>query len=350
MKETILDGMAELQSLDNADWIKNCSQLADHFNSRICQKHAHSDKLRLVFDGYDLPLSLKAATREIRQGIQDPVYYKISDTTQIARVPMKRLLSHTKIKMELTGYLAEKTIQHAMRHGKRLVVAWGCKCLATHKDVTHLQSSQEEAETKMLLHALHATADDASEIQIRSPDTDVFVLSLRRYPDLCGNTSFVTGKGSNHRVIKLRPTVQGKTAALPAFHAISGADNTSSFSGKGKFAWWMILQEADEDVITKLETLTVNESPTAETETAIEKLVCQFYLPKTTITEVKELRWWLFRKKQAQSERLPSTQDALHVTILRALYQLMVWNNDRILNPQLPPPRTMAGKERETNG
>ena len=129
--------MAELQSLDNPDWIKNCSQLADHFNSRIYQKHANSDKLRLVFDGYDLPLSLKAAAREITQGIQDPVvYYKFSDTTQIVRVPMKKLLSHTKIKMELTGYLAEKTIQHAMRHGKRLVVAWGCKCLATHKDDT----------------------------------------------------------------------------------------------------------------------------------------------------------------------------------------------------------------------
>ena len=86
----------------------------------------------------------------------------------------------------------------------------------------------------------------------------------------------------------LRPTVQGKTAALPAFHAISGADNTGSFSGKGKLAWWKILQEADEDVITKLERLGMNKNPAAETETAIEKLVCQFYLPNTTITEVKE--------------------------------------------------------------
>ena len=164
MKVTILDGVAELQSLDKPDWIKNCSQLADHFNSRIYQKHQHSDKLRLVLDRYYLPLSLKAATREIRQGSQDPVYYKISDTTQIARVPMKRLLFHTKIKKELTGYLAEKTIRHAMKHGKRLVVAWGCECQATHKDVTHLQSSQEEADIKMLLHALHATADGAREI------------------------------------------------------------------------------------------------------------------------------------------------------------------------------------------
>ena len=125
----------------------------------------------------------------------------------------------------------------------------------------------------MLLHALHATADGASEIQIHSPDMDVFVLSLRRYPDQCKNTSFVTGKGSNHRVIKLRTTVQRKTTALSAFHAISEADNTGSFSGKGKLAWWKIFQDADEGVITKLERLGVNENPTAETETATEKLV-----------------------------------------------------------------------------
>jgi len=52
-------------------------------------------------------------------------------------------------------------------------------------DVTHLQSSQEEADTKMLLHALDATADGASEIHIYFPDMDVVVPSLRRYPDLC---------------------------------------------------------------------------------------------------------------------------------------------------------------------
>jgi len=77
----------------------------------------------------------------------------------------------------------------------------------------------------------------------------------------------------------------------------------------------------------------VNENPTAETKTATEKLVCQLYLPKTTIREVYELRWWLFSKKQAQS------QAALHKTILREHYQLTVWNNDWVPNPQVPLPQ-----------
>ena len=151
---------------------------------------------------------------------------------------MKRLLSHTRTKMELTIYLSEKTIQHAADHGRRFVVAWGRTCAATHKDVAHLQSIQEETDTKMMLHALDATADGATEIQIHSPDTDVFIMSLRWYPHLCKNTSFVTRKGQNHRLINLSPIVQSlgerKLAALRALHAISGADITGSFSGKVK--------------------------------------------------------------------------------------------------------------------
>ena len=60
------------------------------------------------------------------------------------------------------------------------------------KDMPHLHSSQKEADTKLLLRALDATASDAIRIRIRSPDTDVFVLSLRRYLELCEDTAFVT--------------------------------------------------------------------------------------------------------------------------------------------------------------
>lgn len=64
--------------------------------------------MRLIFDRYDLPLSLKAATRVKRQGGQAPVSYHITDTTHIAKVPLKRLLSHTKTKMKLTIYSGQK--------------------------------------------------------------------------------------------------------------------------------------------------------------------------------------------------------------------------------------------------
>ncbi|KAK3753092.1 hypothetical protein QZH41_010830, partial [Actinostola sp. cb2023] len=219
-------------------------------------QYIESDEIHLVFDRYDVPMSLKSATRVRRQGFQDPVYYRITDSTHIGKLQMKTLLSHNNTKMELTEYLARKTLEHAETKGKRLVVAWGSECEATHKDVTHLRSTQEEADTKMLLHAVDAAANGATTITIHSPDTDVFILSLRRYPELCEETYFVTGSGQRHRVIKLRPIVQtigsAKTAALPALHALSGADNTGSFAGKGKATWWRAFQEADLGIITDL--------------------------------------------------------------------------------------------------
>ena len=103
--------------------------------------------------------------------------------------------------------------------------------------MSYLKSDQEESDKKIVLHALDATANGATEVRIHSPDTDVFILSLRRYPDLCQNTMFAPGRGQNHREIKLQPVVRApgptKTATLPAFHVLTGAENTGSFSNKG---------------------------------------------------------------------------------------------------------------------
>lgn len=293
---------------------------------------------------YDVPLSLKTATRKTRQGGQggqDPIYYKITDTTHIAKVPMKRLLSHVNTKMELTEYLARKTLEKGHESGKDVVVMWSNKCKATHKDIAYLESSQEEANTKLLLHAVDATISGATSIEIFSPNTDVFVLSIRRFPELCENSSFVTGRGHRNRNRKIllslivRALRPARTAALPAFHAWSGADIIGSFAGKGKPACWKAFLEADKDSVDALADLGTTAQPTE-----VEKLVCQLYQPKTLVSCVKDLRWLLFRKKQAQSERLPPMQAALKEAILCAHYKTMIWNNDKIPNPQLPSPES----------
>ena len=68
------------------------------------------------------------------------------------------------------------------------------------------------------------------------------------------------------------------------------------------------------------------------------------YLPSTVIDNVKELRWWLFRKKQAQSENLPPTPEALRQVINRANYQALVWNLDTVPEPPLPSPEIFGWK------
>ncbi|CAH3164811.1 unnamed protein product, partial [Porites lobata] len=261
-KVAIVDGMAEVQSLDKPEWIKNCRDLAEHFTNRLLVK-------------YDVPSSLKSATRVKRQGGHVPIYYRITDSTHIAKLPMKKLLAHSKTKGELTTFLAKNVKDNA--NGRQVVVAWGTECEVTHRDVRHLRSTQEEADTKIILHALDASVQGATQLSIYSPDTDVLVLALRRYPDLCSHSCFVTGTGSSRR-------------------------------------------------------------PDDGTRSGVEQLVCRMSKPKTDIKTVKALRWSLFKKNQAESERLPPTQGALHQAILRAHYQLLVWNNDHVANPVLPSP------------
>ena len=163
---------------------------------------------------------------------------------------MKSLLSHVKTKMGLSSYLGGKIFDKACAETRRVIVAWVCECKCSHTDMGHLRSNQEEAETKILLHAVVATSRGASGISIHSPDTDVLVLAVRWYPLLCPSTTFVTGTGQKRRSMPLKPIYDAlgpmKAAVLPEFHPISGCDNTGSFSGKGKVTlesfkacfWW----------------------------------------------------------------------------------------------------------------
>ena len=97
--------------------------------------------------------------------------------------------------------------------------------------------------------------------------------------------------------------------------------------------------EADDEITDCVSLLGRKASISSDdTMALIKKLVCQLYLPKTEISSVSEVRWWLFRKKQAQSERLPPSQATLRQAILRAHHQALVWNNDVVANPTLPSP------------
>ena len=66
--------------------------------------------------------------------------------------------------------------------------------------------------------------------------------------------------------------------------------------------------------------------------------MCRPYQPKSKINCVNTLRWEMFQKSQAESEKLPSTQAVLRQAIQEAHYQAMIWCHDTEANPILPPP------------
>ena len=56
-------------------------------------------------------------------------------------------------------------------------MAWGTECEATHSDIRHLQSTQEDANMKIILHGLDASAQGATQLSIYSPVMFLFWLS-----------------------------------------------------------------------------------------------------------------------------------------------------------------------------
>ena len=66
---------------------------------------------------------------------------------------------------------------------------------ATHFDAGCLESTQEEADTKIILHGINAKQRGASSLFIYAQDTDVLVLSVRRYLQLPVNSFFVPKPG-----------------------------------------------------------------------------------------------------------------------------------------------------------
>ena len=156
----------------------------------------------------------------------------------------------------------------------------------------------------MVLHALDATANDATELLIHFPDI---------YPELCMKTSFITGTGQNLHVIEPGSIAsalgRAKLATLPTFHALSGADkivvgsdvflvNENVHAGKA-------FRDADEDVINALGSLGTTPYPEEETVALVEKYVCQLYKPRKNISKVKDLHWCKLKKNQAQSDNSP---------------------------------------------
>ena len=77
----------------------------------------------------------------------------------------------------MTAYFAEKLLERGIHEDKSLVVSWGTNCKSNKRDVSHLDSTHEEADPKLILHALEATQSGATAITVHTPDTDVMVLS-----------------------------------------------------------------------------------------------------------------------------------------------------------------------------
>ena len=209
--------------------------------------------------------------------------------------------------------------------------------------VPELQSSQKEADTRLLLHASHAAESGYENIIISADDTDVYVIALGASSSISAKIFLKHAKKNRIQFIdllKVRDSLGAAVAdALVGMHVFTGCDTVSAFAGRGKINAFKQLKSNDRYQAAYGEfggSVTV--SP--ELFSLLQEITCTLYQTSTPITSVNTLRYQLFctKRGECESSGLPPCQDSLWMHVQRANYQAGVWRKCLEAKPHLPSP------------
>lgn len=168
-------------------------------------------RVDVVFDVY-LHTSIKNVERSKRSSQAEGIKYKnILPGYQVKS--WSKFLALPSNKTEVVKFLVAEWKKTEMRDklsGKTLYVTCQSECWKLDPTsvelVTELQSNQEEADTRMLLHTQHAINE--GPVVIHADDTDVLVLLLGHNTGL-RNCYLKKGKGSKTRLLNLEHISNG---------------------------------------------------------------------------------------------------------------------------------------------
>ena len=257
-------------------------------------------------------------------------------------------------KSKLTIFLSENWKQECIRKKLghvTLVITEGERCFRLSKDdvteIVELQSTHEEADIRMMIHARHA-AISYQKVVIISEDTDVLVILLSLHSQIPARVFLRRGKKNSVRLIDIQRlgVMLGKDicAALIGVHAYTGCDMVSAFSGHGKIKALNLINKSSE--YRELFTSFGQEFQVTENYfQRIQAFTCSMYCTNTNIKLVNELRYELFRAKSGDisSGQLPPCSDALRQHTNRANYQAAIWRRSLEHSPQIPCPTDCHG-------
>ena len=115
--------------------------------------------------------------------------------------------------------------------------------------IEELTSNQEEADTKLLLHAKHAfNSTENQAVLVRSPsgDMDINVLFIALFPEKADRVYLDYGTGKSRKILKLSlvDIPDNLRAALVRFHAFTINDYVSAIFRKSKRVCWKLIEKS----------------------------------------------------------------------------------------------------------
>ena len=368
----IIDSMGKVQSMSPE---QNCTfdSLAQKYLASTVQCFHLADTVVEVFDRYDHPHSVKSAERERRQATgPGSRKYQVMGGRPVP--PWRNFLTMSDNKSSLAKFLSNYMLDNAHRNvqsadhtcHKRLYLAGGfqdgriTKCLhlgraSTSEDDEDLYSSQEEADSRMFLHAMKAdweftAAGVQGRLVIRTPDTDVVVLAVHYFQQMESTQELWIETGQASRTIDHRRFIPvheickamdpALPAILPAVHALTGCDSVSSLFGIGKKSMMKTLMQHGPAEFEDLTTFSARNVESAVL--AGRKFIAVLYDPKKVHVDshqdLNALRVKFSTSREKSLLKLPPSEPAFIQHVKRAAWQARVWMNSHLAQPDVGSP------------
>ena len=301
---TIIDGMAAIQ-VANASDAKTFGEWCDKFSAYVTSHFSDKcTRVDVVFDRY-LPHSIKGETRaKCKGGESRGIRRNVESRDQ--RIGYKeRFIVVEDNKASLTHFLSTEISRSCNAHPRReLVLIGGFSDILKvwSSDVTRegfegLASNHEdeEANTRIVLHAKDATKRGYSQVNVLCRGTGVLVFLLAHREHLGQHIWMFSGTSRNKQYIPVHKITlpEEKRKSLLAFHAITGCDTTSHFVGIGKQKTWKAFDGRSPELLKYLaEESRLNSNVLADGEA----FVCQLYDKGTREVHVNKERAAIFRQ------------------------------------------------------
>ena len=341
----IIDGMGLVQRMNGNN--KTFAQLAESVLAMVLYVGGHSGMVDVVFDVYRQP-SIKDSERLNRYASTTVQYTCLARGHNIQQ--WRKLLSSPFNKTSLIKFLVGEWKGQRYRdmlQGKALYVTCEETCFKMTADewveVAELQSTQEEADTRLLLHALHAARTGSKAVIVTAEDTDVMLLCLAFQKDIpcpiyqkCGTQNRTRFADISKLALSLGEIF---CDSLIGLHAFTGCDTVSAFASRGKLNALKLMQRD----ITYQETFSqVGQSWDVQPQLfeKVQQFTCRMYVAASSTTEVNDLRYQLFcaKRGEIESNLLPPCRDCLFMHLLRANYQAAIWKCCLHARPTVPDP------------
>ena len=213
-KAIVIDGHALIQALGKSDGCVTFGEYADVFVQCVLKYFNKSTRrIDVVFDRYIGKASIKASAKSKQSGKRRPIRRMITGPDVPLPQSLDNFLTMSENKADIARFLSEslQTRAETLLREQELVTGGGyqnvLKTTSNRSEVPHLSSNHEEADTRIIIHALDAARKGYDSIVINCQDTDLLLLliyhlghlhievwmmagtlcivSLRKYQEMC---------------------------------------------------------------------------------------------------------------------------------------------------------------------